>query len=38
MTDHRIGTRADWQAARAELAKLEAKHAEQNAEIKRKRL
>src|SRR3954471_23233883 len=38
MTDHKTGTRAEWQAARAELAKLEAKHAEQNAEIKRKRL
>ena len=38
MTDHKTGTRAEWQAARAELAKLEAKHAELNAEIKRKRL
>ena len=38
MTDHTIGTRAEWQAARDELAKLEAEHAEQNAEIKRKRL
>ena len=38
MTDHKIGTRAEWQAARAELAKLEAKHAELNAEIKRRRL
>jgi predicted dithiol-disulfide oxidoreductase (DUF899 family) len=38
MTDHKTGTRAEWQAARNELAKLEAKHAELNAEIKRKRL
>ena len=38
MTDHKIGTRAEWQAARDELAKLEAEHAEQNAEIKRRRL
>ena len=27
MAEHRIGTREDWQAARAELAKLEAEHA-----------
>jgi len=38
MTDHRIETRAEWQAARDELAKLEAEHAERNAEIKRRRL
>ena len=38
MTDHKTGTRREWQAARAELAKLEARHAELNAEIKRKRL
>ena len=38
MTDHKIGTRAEWQAARDELAKLEGKDAELNAEIKRKRL
>ena len=38
MTEHKIGTRAAWQAARAELAKLEAEQAERNAEIKRKRL
>jgi predicted dithiol-disulfide oxidoreductase (DUF899 family) len=38
MTDHKIGTRAEWQAARDELAKLEAEHAERNAEIKRRRL
>ena len=28
MTDHEVGTRADWRAARDELAKLEAEHAE----------
>jgi predicted dithiol-disulfide oxidoreductase (DUF899 family) len=38
MTDHKIGTRAEWQAARGELAKLEAEQAEKNAEIRRKRL
>jgi predicted dithiol-disulfide oxidoreductase (DUF899 family) len=38
MTDHKIGTRAEWQAARDELAKLEAEHAELNAKIKRRRL
>ena len=38
MTGHKIGTRDEWQAARDELAKLEAEHAERNEEIKRKRL
>src|SRR5947208_11911558 len=38
MAEHRIGTREEWQAARGELAKLEAEHAERNEEIKRKRL
>ncbi len=38
MSEHTIGTREDWQAARAELAKLEAEQAERNEEIKRKRL
>ena len=38
MTDHKIGTQAEWQAARDELAKLEAKAGEDNAAIKRKRL
>ncbi|MDQ2670840.1 MAG: DUF899 domain-containing protein [Gemmatimonadota bacterium] len=38
MTDHKTGTRAEWQAARDELAKLEARRAEVNAEVKRKRL
>jgi hypothetical protein len=28
MPEHRIGTREEWQAARDELAKLEAEHAE----------
>ena len=28
MTEHKIGNREDWQAARDELAKLEAEHAE----------
>src|SRR5438128_324087 len=38
MPEHRIGTREEWQAAREELAKLEAEQAERNEEIKRKRL
>jgi predicted dithiol-disulfide oxidoreductase (DUF899 family) len=38
MPEHSIGTREDWQAARNELAKLEAEHAERNEEIKKKRL
>ena len=38
MAGHRVGTRDEWQAARDELAKLEAEHAERNEEIKRKRL
>src|SRR5487761_289053 len=38
MPEHPIGTRAEWQAARDELAKLEAEHAERDEEIKRKRL
>src|SRR5205085_5899410 len=37
MPEHRIGTREEWQAARDELAKLEAAQAERNEEIKRKR-
>jgi hypothetical protein len=28
MPDYKIGTREEWQAARAELAKLEAEHAQ----------
>src|ERR1041384_3398403 len=35
---HTTGTREQWQAARDELAKLEAEQAERNEEIKRKRL
>ena len=38
MFEHNEGTREEWQAARDELAKLEAQHAELNEEIKRKRL
>jgi predicted dithiol-disulfide oxidoreductase (DUF899 family) len=38
MPEHKIGTRGEWQAARDELAKLEAEQAERNEEIKRKRL
>ena len=37
MPEHRIGTREEWQAARDELAKLEAEQAQRNEEIKRKR-
>jgi predicted dithiol-disulfide oxidoreductase (DUF899 family) len=37
MPEHSTGTREEWQAARAELAKLEAEHAERNNEIKEKR-
>src|SRR6184192_4921077 len=38
MPEHAIGTREEWQAARDELARLEAEQAERNQEIKRKRL
>ncbi len=38
MAEHKVGTREEWQAARDELAKLEAEHAERNEEIKTKRL
>jgi predicted dithiol-disulfide oxidoreductase (DUF899 family) len=38
MAANAIGTREEWQAARDELAKLEAQHAELNEEIKKKRL
>src|SRR5690349_9438324 len=38
MSNHTTGTREEWQAARQELAKLEAEAAERNEEIKRKRL
>jgi predicted dithiol-disulfide oxidoreductase (DUF899 family) len=38
VSEHKIGTREEWQAARDELAKLEAEQAERNEEIKGKRL
>src|SRR5205085_8071047 len=37
MPEHTIGTREEWQAAREELARLEAEQAERNEEIKSKR-
>jgi predicted dithiol-disulfide oxidoreductase (DUF899 family) len=37
MSEHTIGTREEWQAARDELAKLEAEHAELDGKIKEKR-
>ncbi len=37
MTQHAIGTREEWQAARDELAQLEAEQAERNEEVKAKR-
>jgi predicted dithiol-disulfide oxidoreductase (DUF899 family) len=38
MTQHKTGTREEWQAARDELAKLEAEQAKANEEVKQKRL
>ena len=38
MPEHKIGTQEEWQAARGELARLEAEQAERNAEINRQRL
>jgi predicted dithiol-disulfide oxidoreductase (DUF899 family) len=38
MPEHKIGTREQWQAARDDLAKLEAEQAERNGEIAGKRL
>jgi predicted dithiol-disulfide oxidoreductase (DUF899 family) len=38
MTEHKIATQEEWQAARDELAKLEAEEAQRNEEIKKKRL
>src|SRR6266478_3914593 len=38
MPEQKIGTREEWQAARDQLAKLEAEQAERNEEIKSKRL
>ncbi|TML66338.1 MAG: DUF899 domain-containing protein [Actinobacteria bacterium] len=37
MTEHKIGTREEWQVARDELAKVETEQAERNEEIKSKR-
>jgi predicted dithiol-disulfide oxidoreductase (DUF899 family) len=37
MPEHKIGTREEWQAARDELAKLEAEQADRNEKIKEKR-
>jgi predicted dithiol-disulfide oxidoreductase (DUF899 family) len=37
LPDHKIGTREEWQAARDELAKLEAEQAERNNEVAQKR-
>src|SRR3954462_16022464 len=37
MPEHKTGTREEWQAARDELAQLEAQQAERNQEIRRKR-
>ena len=37
MPEHKIGTREEWQAARNQLAELEAEQAERDEEIKRKR-
>src|SRR5258708_27952827 len=37
MPEHRIGTREEWQAARNELAELEAEQAERGEENRRKR-
>ena len=38
MPEHRTGTREEWQAARAQLAQLEAEQAQRNEEIRKKRL
>src|ERR1044072_9447267 len=38
MPDHKVGTREEWQAARDELAKLEAEQGTRNEEITKKRL
>ena len=37
MTDHKTGTREEWEAARAEVAKLEAEQAERNQQIQKMR-
>jgi predicted dithiol-disulfide oxidoreductase (DUF899 family) len=38
MPEHKIGTHEEWQAARDELAELEAEQAQRNEEVKKKRL
>ena len=38
MAENKVGTREEWETARAELAKLEAEQAERNKEIKQRRL
>src|SRR6202051_4326440 len=38
MSEHKVGSREEWQAARDELAKLEGEQAERDEEIKKKRL
>src|SRR3989440_5668212 len=38
MSEHKVGSREEWQAARDELAKLEAEQGQRNEEIKQKRL
>ena len=38
MSEHTIGTREEWQAARDELAKLEGEQAQRNEEVRQKRL
>src|SRR5579862_7844497 len=37
MPEHRVGTREEWQAARAELAQLEAEHAELDRKVTEQR-
>ncbi|MEA2320980.1 MAG: hypothetical protein QOD81_830, partial [Solirubrobacteraceae bacterium] len=37
MSDHKIGTREEWQAARDELAKLEAEHADLSQKVTERR-
>src|SRR5438445_13801474 len=37
MPDHTVGTREQWQAAREELAKVEAEHADMNRKVTEKR-
>ena len=37
MTEHRVGTREEWLAARAELEELENEHAERSEDLAKKR-